>query len=573
MTAPDDPIVPPAAGAAPAENISDWDSDPLSVIGRSVAPPVMYDPMRRVEMGLPAHDEEVGRYMVELNILYHGGLRDAAAGFRRLFAEVFAGEDIKPAVEISKSYYQCWMTVKQWRRLLQADDAVARANPSSRVIYKLWPDFKVKALVDRSVATVKADAAVRAYDATGAGITWAVIDSGIEGGHPHFGAESDKFNSTIYHPTVVELHRDFTRDPLADQTAPAGTDQTLFDDTRRRADDLASAQAALTDPLGHGTHVAGIIAGHMPEGAMQLAMPEPGGSSQGAPKVSAGVGYAVFEQVFKADQDGNAVSSDRTTTRRDMRRPEALRGVAPQCLLVSLKVLDENGEGRVSDIMRALVYIREHLNDDPKILRVHGVNLSIGYDFDAQMFACGQSPLCVEVDRLVKSGVVVVVAAGNTGYGKVGADQRWTKVGLSNTINDPGNAALAITVGSTHRDSPHTYGVSYFSSKGPTGDGRLKPDLVAPGERITSCAASAKCQALGMEVPKGVGAYVDDSGTSMAAPHVSGAVAAFLSIRREFIQRPEEVKRIFLAGATSLGRERYFEGHGLVDLMRTIQSV
>src|SRR3712207_9368856 len=57
------------------------------------------------------------------------------------------------------------------------------------------------------------------------------------------------------------------------------------------------------------------------------------------------------------------------------------------------------------------------------------------------------------------------------------------------TINDPGNAALAITVGATHRDMPHTYGVSYFSSKGPTGDGRLKPDLVAPGERITSCAA------------------------------------------------------------------------------------
>ena len=56
------------------------------------------------------------------------------------------------------------------------------------------------------------------------------------------------------------------------------------------------------------------------------------------------------------------------------------------------------------------------------------------------------------------------------------------------TINDPGNADLAITVGSTHRDMPHVYGVSYFSSKGPTGDGRLKPDLVAPGEKIISCA-------------------------------------------------------------------------------------
>jgi len=207
------------------------------------------------------------------------------------------------------------------------------------------------------------------------------------------------------------------------------------------------------------------------------------------------------------------------------------------------------------------------------LLRIHGVNISVGYDFDAEMFACGQSPLCVEVDRLVRSGVVVVVAAGNTGYGKVFSEQRAAKVGLSNTINDPGNATLAITVGATHRDKPHTYGVSYFSSKGPTGDGRLKPDLVAPGERITSCAAGALVRANGGGIPDTPSAYVDDSGTSMAAPHVSGAIAAFLSIRREFIQRPEDVKRIFMESATPLGRERYFEGSGLVDLMRAIQSI
>jgi subtilisin family serine protease len=173
----------------------------------------------------------------------------------------------------------------------------------------------------------------------------------------------------------------------------------------------------------------------------------------------------------------------------------------------------------------------------------------------------------------VQSGVVVVTAAGNTGYGVVGADQRATKVGLSNTINDPGNAASAITVGATHRDAPHTYGVSYFSSKGPTGDGRLKPDLVAPGERITSCVSDKKLGFLSNPPELGAAYYIDDSGTSMAAPHVSGAVAAFLSIRREFVGKPQEVKRIFLESAMSLGRERYFEGHGLLDLMRAIQSV
>ena len=59
----------------------------------------------------------------------------------------------------------------------------------------------------------------------------------------------------------------------------------------------------------------------------------------------------------------------------------------------------------------------------------------------------------------------------------------------------------------------------------------------------------------------------------MAAPHVSGAIAAFLSVRREFIGQAERVKEIFLSTATDLRRDRYFQGHGLVDLMRAIQSV
>ncbi|MGZ5000482.1 MAG: S8 family serine peptidase, partial [Methylomonas sp.] len=69
------------------------------------------------------------------------------------------------------------------------------------------------------------------------------------------------------------------------------------------------------------------------------------------------------------------------------------------------------------------------------------------------------------------------------------------------------------------------------------------------------------------------GKYREDSGTSMAAPHVSGVIAAFLSVRVEFIGRPEEIKELFCSAATDLKRERYFQGCGLVDLMRTIQSV
>ncbi|MGH7944460.1 MAG: S8 family serine peptidase, partial [Opitutaceae bacterium] len=182
------------------------------------------------------------------------------------------------------------------------------------------------------------------------------------------------------------------------------------------------------------------------------------------------------------------------------------------------------------------------------------------------------SPLCVEVNRLVKSGVVVVVAAGNTGYGSLQTKEGASDACLDLTINDPGNAEYAITVGSTHRDMPHMYGVSYFSSKGPTGDGRCKPDLLAPGEKIVSCAAP-NSTLVQRETDDSECSYFENSGTSMAAPHVSGAVAAFLSIRSEFKGEAEKVKQIFTSTATDLGRDRYFQGAGLVDLMRAIQSV
>lgn len=59
----------------------------------------------------------------------------------------------------------------------------------------------------------------------------------------------------------------------------------------------------------------------------------------------------------------------------------------------------------------------------------------------------------------------------------------------------------------------------------------------------------------------------------MAAPHVSGVVAAFLSVRREYLGEPEKVKEIFISTATDLKRDRYFQGAGLIDLMRAIQAV
>src|SRR5512135_2681790 len=177
-------------------------------------------------------------------------------------------------------------------------------------------------------------------------------------------------------------------------------------------------------------------------------------------------------------------------------------------------------------------------------MAVHGVNLSLSFRHDVRNYACGRTPICDEAERLVGAGIVVVVAAGNYGFrqrlpeGSPSLDDIYQTV----TITDPGNADAVITVGSTHRDRPHQYGVSYFSSRGPTGDGRIKPDLLAPGEKIQSLAPHEGLATM--------------DGTSQAAPHVSGAAALLMARYSELIGRPTDVKEILCRSATDLGRYR-----------------
>lgn len=254
-----------------------------------------------------------------------------------------------------------------------------------------------------------------------------------------------------------------------------------------------------------------------------------------------------------------------------------LFGMAPRCQLVSLKVMRRNRQGNwvtsSAAVIAALEYIRTEANATRSVMRIHGVNLSLGCDWDPGHYAAGQSPLCQAVNELIASGVVVVISSGNGGATVAPGDAR-QNLSLMGSVTEPGHADGCITVGSTHRDAPLTFGVSWTSGKGPTLDGRAKPDVVAPGEWITSVAVGQVAATAGVN-QAGIDpalTYAEQSGTSMAAPHVSGVIAGFLSARSEFIGRPQAVKQLLCATATDLGRERYAQGAGLVDAMRMLSN-
>ena len=272
------------------------------------------------------------------------------------------------------------------------------------------------------------------------------------------------------------------------------------------------------DRDGHGTHVSGIIAG----------------SSAAGVKV------------------GPAGETD-------------LRGVAPRARLVVYKVLNNDGEGEDAWIIKALDHIAAQNENSGDSLAIHGVNLSLGGPFDHTVYGCGFSPICAELRRLWRNGVLVVVACGNEGQLQVQTPDGEVEINSPMSVGDPANLEECIAVGSVNADRPHLYGMSPFSSRGPTADGRAKPDVVAPGERILSCNSHWRA---GKDKQ-----YLFESGTSMAAPHVSGLLAAFLSVRREFRGRPDEVKRVLLDCCIDLGRDRYHQGRGLPNLMQMLLNV
>jgi len=391
---------------------------------------------------------------------------------------------------------------------------------------------------------VKADAALNVFEISTQGLAWAVIDCGIDAVHPAFldrsvkkaHSKPPKGSDIPINQSRVERTFDFTflRPLLAVQDASHVTignrrikldqqQQREMEDLRRRIRLGREIDWELILPLmeithdqhyqkpnnEHGTHVAGILAGHWPA----------------------------------AENDENI----------------DLVGICPDLSLYDFRVFDATGNTEEFIIMAALQVVA-HFNRFRDRPVIHGVNMSLSIRHEVMSYACGRTPICEECKRLDGDGVVVVAAAGNQGFNEAletGGGQFGSYRVAS--ITDPGNADSVITVGATHRSEPHSYGVSYFSSRGPTGDGRLKPDLVAPGEKIT--APIPFCGSKRMD------------GTSMAAPHVSGAAALLMARHRELIGRPNMIKSILCKSATNLGRDANFQGAGMLDILRALQSV
>jgi subtilisin family serine protease len=361
-----------------------------------------------------------------------------------------------------------------------------RSQHKNLQIQVIWRNSRKKALINESSHTVQARPANLGYGADGRDIVWAVLDTGIRADHPHF----QKFNN-------IKRQWDCTKRGAA----------VPLDKTDKRFKTL--------DGNGHGTHVAGIIAGMLELGR---------------------------EQIFS--------------------------GMAPRCTLYGFKVLDDQGDGQDSWIIKGLDEIAK-INERAGRLVVQGVNLSLGGNFDPSVYGCGHTPLCQELRRLWQQGVLVCLAAGNEGYAILSGGEGEMQANLDLTIGDPANLEEAIAVGSVHKTNPHTYGISYFSSRGPTADGRRKPDLVAPGEKILSARHDWVSPSKGTR-PQVEDYFVEMDGTSMASPHVSGVLAAFLSLRREFIGYPDRVKQILLSNCVDLKRDVYAQGAGMPNLIKML---
>lgn len=218
-------------------------------------------------------------------------------------------------------------------------------------------------------------------------------------------------------------------------------------------------------------------------------------------------------------------------------------GIAPDARLIGVKVLNNRGNGTIEDIMDGLDWILRNREN----LRIHIANISIGAN-DPEKFR-EECEFVQKVNQLWDSGIVVTAAAGNRGPDRY-------------SISAPGNSRKIITIGSvdawTRRDgiplaqeNPKNH-----SGVGPTLSCIKKPDVVAPGSRIISC---ANLQRVRSGHP-----YSIKSGTSMSTPIVSGGIALLLGRCPQMT--PREIKIRLKNSSTDLHLPHERQGWGLLDI-------
>ncbi len=211
------------------------------------------------------------------------------------------------------------------------------------------------------------------------------------------------------------------------------------------------------------------------------------------------------------------------------------RGVAPEATLLSAKVLRGDGTGRMSFVMAGVEWA---VSQGAQV-----INLSLG-----SRGACdGSDPNSLTCDAAVDAGAVVLVAAGNDGPG-------------SRTVGSPGCARKVITVGAVADDDT----IAGFSSRGPTLDGRVKPDIVLPGVSVVAARASGTM--LGTPLDE---RYTNEQGTSMATPHASGVAALMLAANPNLT--PPDVKRLMGSAVRSIGQDENTQGAGRLIATRAVE--
>ncbi|MDD3185938.1 MAG: S8 family peptidase [Anaerostipes sp.] len=213
-------------------------------------------------------------------------------------------------------------------------------------------------------------------------------------------------------------------------------------------------------------------------------------------------------------------------------------GIAPQSNIIMVKVLDYSGNGSKDTFIKGL----EWIDKNRKKYEIRIVNISIG--MPSNFTDEDLDPLIQKVEQLWDHGMIVCIASGNNGPGKY-------------SISSPGISRKVITVGSSNDAVAAINSVSYtpnYSSRGPTHSCVMKPDVVAPGTNIPSCSHK-----------KG---FSIKSGTSMATPIVSGAMALLLERYPDYTNKAAKLK--LRSSCDKLPTSRFHQGWGQINIQKLL---